>query len=45
MLRSNAPVLQETPKRNIVRHPGKLFNVLGQTNVRNRHENVAEKKK
>ena len=28
MLRSNAPILQKTAKRNIVRHPAKLSNIL-----------------
>ena len=28
MLRSNAPILQKTAKRNIVRHPSKLSNIL-----------------
>ena len=28
MLRSNAPVLQETANRNIARHPAKLSNIL-----------------
>ena len=28
MLRSNAPILQETAKRNFVRHPPKLSNIL-----------------
>ena len=28
-LRSNAPILQKTAKRNIVRHPAELSNILG----------------
>ena len=28
MLRSNAPILQKTAKRKIVRHPSKLSNIL-----------------
>ena len=27
--RSNAPILQKTAKRKIVRHPAKLYNILG----------------
>ena len=28
MLRSNAPILQKTAERNLVRHPAKLSNIL-----------------
>ena len=31
MLRSNALILQETTKRNLVQHPAKLSNILGYT--------------
>ena len=31
--RSNAPILQKTAKRNIVRHPAKLSNILALTNI------------
>ena len=29
MSRSNTPILRKTAKRNIVRHPAKVFNILG----------------
>ena len=35
MLRSNAPLIQKTAKRNIVRHPAKLSNILDPS-----HENI-----
>ena len=37
VLRSNAPILQKNCKKNIVRHPSKLSNILGTMSISNNH--------